>query len=170
MKEWVMNQHEAMDPVIKIEITSDFNSKYIVTSISVTVDRIWLLIGFTELFNSWLHFTNHYHRLVFSVTLLGSGFQQCSVLGFLAQRLLSSLAGTFQLQLPGWTNCQSQSHIATDGEILRSDIHHSLTHGAEPFLRSRQMCSYSRTSQHFMELEGSLPCSQEPSIQLHEVS
>jgi hypothetical protein len=26
---------------------------------------------------------------------------------------------------------------------------HSLTHGAEPFLRSRQLCSYSRTSQHF---------------------
>jgi hypothetical protein len=34
-------------------------------------------------------------------------------------------------------------------------------HGTEPFLRSRQFCSYS-TSQHFMEPEGSLPCSQEP--------
>jgi hypothetical protein len=39
----------------------------------------------------------------------------------------------------------------------------SLTLGAEPFLRSFQMCSYSKTSQHFMEHEGSLPCSQEPS-------
>jgi hypothetical protein len=39
----------------------------------------------------------------------------------------------------------------------------SLTHGAEPFLRSRQLCSYLRTSQHFMEPECSLPCSQEPS-------
>jgi hypothetical protein len=29
-------------------------------------------------------------------------------------------------------------------------------------LRSRQLCSYSRTSQHFMEPEGSLPCSQGP--------
>jgi hypothetical protein len=29
-------------------------------------------------------------------------------------------------------------------------------------LRSRQLCSYSRTYQHFMEPEGSLPCSQEP--------
>jgi hypothetical protein len=38
----------------------------------------------------------------------------------------------------------------------------SRTHGAEPFLRSRQLCSYSRTSQHFMEPEGSLPCSQKP--------
>jgi hypothetical protein len=36
-------------------------------------------------------------------------------------------------------------------------------HGAEPFLRSRQSCSYTRTFQHFMELEGSAPCSQEPS-------
>jgi hypothetical protein len=40
---------------------------------------------------------------------------------------------------------------------------HSLTHGAEPFLRSCQFCSYSRTSQHFTEPEGSLPCSQKPS-------
>jgi hypothetical protein len=39
---------------------------------------------------------------------------------------------------------------------------HSLTHGAEPLLRSRQLSSHSRTSQHFMEPESSLPCSQEP--------
>jgi hypothetical protein len=38
-----------------------------------------------------------------------------------------------------------------------------LTHEAEPFLRRSQICSYSRISQHFMEPEGSLPCSQEPS-------
>jgi hypothetical protein len=38
-----------------------------------------------------------------------------------------------------------------------------LTHGAEPFLRSRQLCSHPKTSQHFMEPEGPLPCSQEPS-------
>jgi hypothetical protein len=31
-----------------------------------------------------------------------------------------------------------------------------LTYGAGPFLRSRQFCSYSRISQHFMEPEGSL--------------
>jgi hypothetical protein len=36
-------------------------------------------------------------------------------------------------------------------------------HGAQPFLRSCQLYSFSRTSQHFMEPEGSLPCSQEPS-------
>jgi hypothetical protein len=40
---------------------------------------------------------------------------------------------------------------------------HSLILGAEPFLRSRQLCSYSRTSQHFMEPEVSLSRSQEPS-------
>jgi hypothetical protein len=42
-------------------------------------------------------------------------------------------------------------------------IYYLLTHGAEPFWRSRQFCSYSRISQHFMEPEGSLQCSQEPS-------
>jgi hypothetical protein len=43
----------------------------------------------------------------------------------------------------------------------------SLTHGAEAFLRSRQLCSHSSTSQHFMEPEGSLPCSQETSTGLY---
>jgi hypothetical protein len=45
----------------------------------------------------------------------------------------------------------------------KRSFHHSLTHGAEPFLRRCQLCSYSRTSQHFMEHGVSLPCSQEPS-------
>jgi hypothetical protein len=49
------------------------------------------------------------------------------------------------------------------GRILSGPHNYSLTHGAEPFLRSCQLCSYSRTSQHFMEPEGSLPWSQEPS-------
>jgi hypothetical protein len=39
---------------------------------------------------------------------------------------------------------------------------YSLTYGAEPFLRSCQLCSHSGTSQHFKEPEGSSPCSQEP--------
>jgi hypothetical protein len=38
-----------------------------------------------------------------------------------------------------------------------------VTPGVQPFLRSRQLCSFSRASWHFMEPEGSLPCSQEPS-------
>jgi hypothetical protein len=41
--------------------------------------------------------------------------------------------------------------------INDNDKYH--THGAEPFLRSRQLCSCSRTCQHFMEPEGSLSCS-----------
>jgi hypothetical protein len=39
----------------------------------------------------------------------------------------------------------------------------SLTRGAEPFLRSCQLCNYSRTYQNFMEPEVLLPCSQDPS-------
>jgi hypothetical protein len=38
-----------------------------------------------------------------------------------------------------------------------------LIYGAELFLRSCQLCSHLRNSQHFMEPESSLPCSQEPS-------
>jgi hypothetical protein len=40
---------------------------------------------------------------------------------------------------------------AKDFKFTPSLITHSLTHGAEPFLRNCQMCSYSRNSQHFME-------------------
>jgi hypothetical protein len=35
-------------------------------------------------------------------------------------------------------------------------------HGTEPFLRSLQSLSYVRISLHFVEPEGSLPCTQKP--------
>jgi hypothetical protein len=47
--------------------------------------------------------------------------------------------------------------------ISHHSFTHSLTHGAEPFLRSCQLCCYSRTSQHFMEPGGSSPRSHKPS-------
>jgi hypothetical protein len=49
---------------------------------------------------------------------------------------------------------QTIRYLIFKKKSLRSD---QITHGAEPFLRSRQLCSYSRTSQHFMDPEGSLP-------------
>jgi hypothetical protein len=45
----------------------------------------------------------------------------------------------------------------------QSKLTYLLTYGAEPFLRSCQLCSHSRTSQHFMEPEDSSPCSEEHS-------
>jgi hypothetical protein len=44
-------------------------------------------------------------------------------------------------------------------------FHRSRSHlqAKQSFLKNRQWCSYSRISQHFMEPEGSLQCSQEPS-------
>jgi hypothetical protein len=41
-------------------------------------------------------------------------------------------------------------------------LEYSLAHGAEPFLRSHQLYSYSRAYQYFIEPEGSLLCSQDP--------
>jgi hypothetical protein len=49
-------------------------------------------------------------------------------------------------------------------------IYFSLTHRAEPLLRSCPLCNHSRTSQRFMEPEGSLSCSQEPSTGLYPES
>jgi hypothetical protein len=51
-----------------------------------------------------------------------------------------------------------------DSEFQLLTLSHSLTHGAEPFLRSCQLCSHSRNSQHFMEPKGSLACSQSPPL------
>jgi hypothetical protein len=75
---------------------------------SVTMYGIW--IG-NQIYWTLEHIARVYtlqitvtYRLVFSVTvftaLLGSGFQRCRVLRFRVKRLLSSLAGTFQLHLP----------------------------------------------------------------------
>jgi hypothetical protein len=59
--------------------------------------------------------------------------------------------------------CLNQNYYQGIIKISDSENCHLLTHGAEPFLRSCQLCCYSRTSQHSMEPEDSLPCSQEPS-------
>jgi hypothetical protein len=62
-----------------------------------------------------------------------------------------------------------ETQIYLGGRGLEKNYHdlqlytYLLTYGAEPFLRSCQLCSHSRTSKHFMEQGGSLPRSQEPS-------
>jgi hypothetical protein len=61
--------------------------------------------------------------------------------------------------LHGWRNSAARAKI----ELSKCTL---LTY-FEPLLRSCQLCSYLRTSQHFMEPEGSLPCSQEPSTGPH---
>jgi hypothetical protein len=57
------------------------------------------------------------HRTVFSITLLGRGFQQCDVLGFRVQGLLSSLPGSFQLQIPNWTNWLRTAELTHKVEV-----------------------------------------------------
>jgi hypothetical protein len=54
--------------------------------------------------------------------------------------------------------------------LQRKSFYSTLTnwlHGAESFLRSRQSLSYSVTSLHFLEPEGSLQCSQEPARNIY---
>jgi hypothetical protein len=55
-------------------------------------------------------------------------------------------------------------HQSTTHAVHKLNYTYLLTYGAESFLRSCQLCSHSRTSQHFTEPESSLPCSQVPSI------
>jgi hypothetical protein len=90
--------------------------------------------------------------------------------GFVARAYLAASHGC-------WHNLINTFRTQLSFSLLGVEIHFSnifvprscmywsnilITYEAEPFLRRRQLCSYSRTSQHSMEPEGSLPCSQEP--------
>jgi hypothetical protein len=59
--------------------------------------------------------------------------------------------------------CLSVRYAGKKIEINKKSNTYLLIYGAEPFLRSCQLCSPSGNTQHFMEPEGSIPCSQEPS-------
>jgi hypothetical protein len=65
-----------------------------------------------------------------------------------------------------WEDSERLIHSLLQGTVPSCSVGtlltYLLTYRAEPFLRSRQLCSHSRTSQHFMEPEGSSQCSQEP--------
>jgi hypothetical protein len=50
------------------------------------------------------------------------------------------------------------------GLYLRDYMALSLTHEAEPFLRSRQLCSYSRITQYFMEPQSLLHVHKSPPL------
>jgi hypothetical protein len=65
---------------------------------------------------------------------------------------------------PAWVSTWRPHRNAASVHLNLILIWNNLLHGAEPFLRSGQLWSYSRTSQHSVGSEHSLPCSKEPSI------
>jgi hypothetical protein len=66
----------------------------------------------------------------------------------------------FHIAEMGGGDWETPAKTLNNPQILLRHLSNWL-HGAEPFLRSLQLCSYSRTSQNVMEPEGSLPYSQE---------
>jgi hypothetical protein len=62
-----------------------------------------------------------------------------------------------------WRKNSKRRGTQTAQKLLSKIYNVQLTHRARYFLRSCQLCSYSRNSQNFMEPEGLLPCSEEPS-------
>jgi hypothetical protein len=71
------------------------------------------------------------------------------------------LKNSFRQRVPAILKLCSYHETASQTRVVLLTC--LLTYGDRPFFRICQLCRYSRTSQHFMELEGSLPCSQQPS-------
>jgi hypothetical protein len=71
--------------------------------------------------------------------------------------------GTTFLQQPNNHQLFKEITPLTDSVIYTTHWLTKYVGGAEPFLKTRQFFRCSKTSQYFMELEGSLQCSQEPS-------
>jgi hypothetical protein len=107
------------------------------------------------------------NNTVFSVVSQNYCSNQHLVLAFMQiQRRVSTTQDHHQyrivvLRSPRWLCARRVCYLKQNGSY-QSNLVYELD-GAEPFLRSRQLCSCSRTSQHFMAPEGSLLCSREPS-------
>jgi hypothetical protein len=85
-----------------------------------------------------------------TVLLSWRGISVCPWLRFaIAVRFISAVSVASSAQSAMLYQCDTYTYL--------------LTYGAEPFLRSPQLWNPSRASQHFMEPEGSIPCSREPS-------
>jgi hypothetical protein len=127
----------------------------VVDSMIRFIDTLYIQLGttgnyiiITDLHN--LQFTVT-HAMVFSVftsRILATDFITVSVT--FEWHIKSSFRGPIPFFL-FFCTCQFRTYLLT----------YSLTELSP--LRSRQLCTHSRTSQHFMKHEGSIPCSQEPS-------
>jgi hypothetical protein len=106
-------------------------------------------------------------------TAWGYGIHHVSRYLFIWIQVLKAICGMLTFAVPVRSQNLSPRNSSNDPLKINQNsdvweqqwtINTNYIHGAEPFSRSRQLCSYSRTAQHFMEPESSLPCSQEPSI------
>jgi hypothetical protein len=119
----------------------------------ITYASVWVKFNvFPQILESWVRIPLMACVYVYIVTV--------SVLSFVGGDLAigrSPVQGVLQ------DVCCKIHVLKENSEWEQARRPHSLTHGAEPFWRSCQFCSYSRTSQHFMEPGGSSPRSHEPS-------
>jgi hypothetical protein len=109
-----------------------------------------------------------------TAALLVGCFMQASRLAYsltLKREAICSSKPSVDFHQTTW--CYISEDITLQSLLWQPQIQHWLlltqyitwiTHGAEPFSRSHQLCSYSRTSQDFMEPGDSSPHSHKPSI------
>jgi hypothetical protein len=65
-----------------------------------------------------------------------------------------------------YATAQSSIHTSLIG-CVKALMNNSVSGSSTARIRALKSCSYSRYSQHFIESQGSLPCSQEPSTGLY---
>jgi hypothetical protein len=107
--------------------------------------------------------TSFWHaRLIGMTTVLTSFLPFCSreipIWG-----ILFSLRIWFRNLVVMWAALQLSGLILSASSDTQGYYHGYLLTELSPSWGSRQLCSH-RTSQHFMEPKGSIPCSQDPSI------
>jgi hypothetical protein len=129
-----------------------------------SVVKIGQLVHKIEVEHALLQTAECYHSVHLEALLKkGRRNENVEFLCYFSVAILSCVLPNFDLLEGFYENVTKPYPLTRHLYALLVSCHRSLiTHGAEPFLRSRQLCSHSGTSQHFMEPEGSLPCSLVP--------
>jgi hypothetical protein len=96
-------------------------------------------------------------RVLTGIMLPGRGSSGWFFVNRIMRNLAPSVETPLTLQEIVYSMNCSEVEFTSPSQYLTNKLY-----GAES-LRSRQLTIYSRTSQYFMECEGSLPCSQQPS-------
>jgi hypothetical protein len=160
---WLLFQHVIVtseDLNFESSFCQNSNVFTYITSVIIFAIIFLEVTQFTFLMSSpvWNPCKPYFMNICFSLRSLNIIFPEASMEIIKYTRTRSGSSQSLIVFLHGYLNMKIRwmCHV----KMSYPCKHRVCTHWAEPFLRSCQLCSYSRTSQHFMDPGSSLPCSQ----------